>query len=659
MNSKFYQVIICLSFFVFLFPTKGYNQFNKDRTVQLTATVTENPPTIKLSFKKFTDATRIRVFRKKKTDASWGTVYSTLANTDSTYTDNAVSVGEAYEYAVVKEGGTAAQGYIFAGINYTAADLHGSIALLVDATYLIPLANEIKQLEADLIGDGWQVHRLVINRTEKPENIRTKIIAVPNVQAVFIFGNVPVPYSGDIVPDGHPDHQGAWACDGYYGDVDGEWYDVAVSRSTASRNENKNEPGDGKFDASVFDSDIDLQVGRVDMTKLPAFKTSDTALLAYYLQKNHNYRFGTLTAPYRALIDDNFPSYVIASSNWRNFCPMVNTNTIVDNTQPGIDYRTTLMKDWYLWSGGAGGGSYNSCGGVITTAQFATDSIKTVFTSIAGSYFGDWDSQNNLLRAALASKPSILTSFWGGIPNWVLHHMALGENIGYGARLTQNEGGSLYEGNFNGAQRRIHIALMGDPTLRMHTVLPAASFTADSFAVKRVKLTWTPSTDNNVVGYHIYRAKSMYSTFGRITTSPITSATNYTDADPNQGNNVYMIRAVKKETTPSGTYFNYSQGIFDSTFLTFPAGMEDLAARQLLFGVYPNPASNDVTIELENMNTYPALATFTNIMGQTIKTLTIENNQTTVDIAGLPTGMYFISIQCNGYSGTKKLLITN
>ena len=44
------------------------------------------------------------------------------------------------------------------------------------------------------------------------------------------FGHVPVPYSGDIVPDGHmPDHVGAWPCDGFYGDMDGTWTDNAVN----------------------------------------------------------------------------------------------------------------------------------------------------------------------------------------------------------------------------------------------------------------------------------------------------------------------------------------------------------------------------------------------------------------------------------------------
>ena len=46
-------------------------------------------------------------------------------------------------------------------------------------------------------------------------------IDTTNIKAVFLFGHIPVPYSGNINPDGHPDHLGAWPADVYYGDVDG------------------------------------------------------------------------------------------------------------------------------------------------------------------------------------------------------------------------------------------------------------------------------------------------------------------------------------------------------------------------------------------------------------------------------------------------------
>ena len=44
-----------------------------------------------------------------------------------------------------------------------------------------------------------------------------------------------------------------------------------------------------------------------------------------------------------------------------------------------------------------------------------------------GSYFGDWDSQNDFLRAALATTNYTLTSAWVGRPYWFFHHMALGK----------------------------------------------------------------------------------------------------------------------------------------------------------------------------------------------------------------------------------------
>ena len=55
-----------------------------------------------------------------------------------------------------------------------------------------------------------------------------------------------------------------------------------------------------------------------------------------------------------------------------------------------------------------------------------------------GSYFGDWDSTNNLLRAAIATPTYTLTCAWVGRPSWYFHHMALGETIGFSTMLSQN-----------------------------------------------------------------------------------------------------------------------------------------------------------------------------------------------------------------------------
>src|SRR5579872_23180 len=148
------------------------------------------------------------------------------------------------------------------------------------------------------------------------------------------------------------------------------------------------------------------------------------------------------------------------------------------------------------------------------------------------------------MRAVLATSSYGLTCGWSGRPHWFLHHMALGETIGYGVRLTQNNGqGGLYQNQINSAAGLIHIALMGDPTLRMHPVSPINGLTATPDS-SGVNLGWTASTDS-VVGYHVYHAANPAGPFTRLTSSPV-NGTSFTDAGGTSG--TYMVRAVKLET---------------------------------------------------------------------------------------------------------------
>ena len=137
------------------------------------------------------------------------------------------------------------------------------------------------------------------------------------------------------------------------------------------------------------------------------------------------------------------------------------------------DFFNNMNTNSYKWSYGCGAGSYTGASGIGNTTDFANDSLLSVFMILFGSYFGDWDSQDNFLRAPLASGLT-LTNCWAGRPNWYFHHMSLGENIGYSTVLSQNNA-SLYISGFG--ERYCTSALMGDPTLRLHTVAPPANLT--------------------------------------------------------------------------------------------------------------------------------------------------------------------------------------
>src|SRR5262245_21111836 len=206
-------------------------------SVQASATVQTNPAQITLSWPQDTylRPRSYQVFRKSPGSSSWG-MGAPLPGIATNYTDTQVSLGTAYEYQIVKSTSQyTGYGYVYAGINLPLAEDRGRLLLVLDKTFSGSLSNELAQLEEDLIGDGWGVTRIEVNRSETASAVKKLIKAQyeadpTHIKAVFLLGHVPVPYSGDIVPDGHtPDHQGAWPCDGFYGDMDGNWTDSLVN----------------------------------------------------------------------------------------------------------------------------------------------------------------------------------------------------------------------------------------------------------------------------------------------------------------------------------------------------------------------------------------------------------------------------------------------
>jgi hypothetical protein len=566
-----------------------------DLTIQVTTTVQTNPPSITFSWATITGATSIKLFRKTKIANSWGVAIATLAGNATTYTDNTVAVGSDYEYKINSTGALTANTYIYAGIKFPQIENRRKVILLVDNTFSVTLASELKRLESDMIGDGWQVIRHDVMRNDIPPNIKALITAdynadPQNVKCVYVFGHVPVPYSGDLAPDGHvPDHQGAWPADGYYADMTGTWTDVSVNNVAANRPENKNAVGDGKFDQNFVPTSVQLQIGRVDLSNMPAFPGTEEQLLRQYLNKDHDFRFKVVNAQRKGLIDDNFGYFggeAFASSGWRNFTSMFPPSDISSGNIFADDINQS-----YLWSYGCGGGSYTSCGGVGGTTDYVNNAPKSVFNMLFGSYFGDWDSQDNFLRAPLASAGWGLTNSWSGRPYSIYHHMALGENMGYAAWSTMRNNGALYV--FNYASGFVTIGFMGDPTLRMHTVAPPTNVVATT-NFPRINLNWTASADN-VLGYCVYREDTATGVYSRVNNAIITG-TSYVDSFPNNKGNYYMVRSILLESSNSGTYYNLSQGAFDTTVINV-TGITEAYQYDNRFKMYPNPANENANVE--------------------------------------------------------------
>ncbi|HEY0977597.1 MAG TPA: thrombospondin type 3 repeat-containing protein, partial [Flavobacteriales bacterium] len=555
---------------LFLAPAVVKGQ-SLDATVQVSAVVQASPPRITLNWSPYLNVSGYQIYRKLKTDNAWGPAVASLPLLATTWTDNNVAVNVSYEYKIVRSTLNlgAGYGYVNAGIQLEMVENRGKLVLLVDNFYSTSLSSALAQLQTDLEADGWVVLRHDVSRTASVSSIRNIVLSrynadPANVKAVFIVGHVPVPRSGNFAPDGHGDHVGAWPADVYYGEMNGAWTDASVNNPNATYTWNRNTPGDGKLDQTVIPAPVELMVGRVDMYDMPAFPANETTLLGNYLNKLHQWKVKEFTAQSRALVDDNFSgaSAAMASSGYRNFGPLVGPANVA-----AVDYFASMSNGSYLWSYGCGGGWWTGANGIGTTQNFVTSNLQGVFTMLFGSYFGDWDMQNNFMRASLATGRT-LTCAWAGIPHWYVHHMGMGETIGYGTRLSQNNGGGLYTpANPNAGQ--VHISLLGDPTLRMNMVRPPANL-AITAAGSTVNLTWGASNDG-VIGYHVYRFDNATQTWVRRTTTAVTGTTYGDNAQGLGGTLRYMVKALKLETTPSGTYYNLSLGISGQVVLNSQA----------------------------------------------------------------------------------------
>lgn len=642
---------------------------NAQHAVAASSLALNDPPRLVLQWPARADATEYKIFRRLPGSTSWPLPIHEItsdAAPNTGWTDFSVAAGTIYEYRIMcttTSAAIVAYSHLWAGLDAPIVESRGSLILCIDRTIRGGIAPELKRYEMDLIGDGWKIHKHYVPRAlvgqpgwkeavvATRQLILNTVAADSDVRGVVLIGHVPVPYSGRFVaPDGHPDHSGAWPADLYYGDLDATWEDEGVSIG-ATRPENQNAAGDGKFDSGGIPTTngVELMIGRIDLSRMPAFGLSETALLKRYFDKNHNFRHGATISQRRGLIDANFGPQLsgkISATAHRSFSALFGADQVVE-----ADLLTTLASQSYLMAYGDGGGTYTSSVGVANTNQFAAAAPHAVFFSLFGSYFGDWDNENNLLRAPLAAAGHGLTSAWNGRPYWNYHPMGMGAPIGLVAREAQNNEPFLnYQSPSSTGVRGIHIALMGDPALRLHPFPPPRDLQITGSGPSTT-LTWQPSTDASVSGYHIYRAASQNGPYTRVTGVPATAsipdgqpivATNFIDAT--LGANLgafYQVRAVKREISSTGSYYQMSQGIFSNNL---PADLPQIEPGQYAAGDEQKPFYFRVLID----GTFSSIA---QVSGQLPPGLSL--NFTTGEITGTPliAGIYEFELQANGPAG--------
>jgi thioredoxin reductase len=90
---------------------------------------------------------------------------------------------------------------------------------------------------------------------------------------------------------------------------------------------------------------------------------------------------------------------------------------------------------------------------------------------------------------------------------------------------------------------------------------------------------------------------------------------------------------------------------------SIPNTISENIAHTFDFNLFPNPASNSVVVNLNQINKKSATIQIINSTGQLVETRNNVQNNTNIDLTHYAKGLYFINVHSDGFVSSKKLMV--
>ena len=399
---------------------------------------------------------------------------------------------------------------------------------------------------------------------------------------IALIGKIPVCRSGITdgwSSDGHG-NEAPYGADAFYADMDSvvgtDWTDTRDNNSDGyPLLSNYNLPADNQYDQhkiyEVGNGVVELGFGRVDLSL--GIQTETEAMRTYF-NKLHRYKVASADFQPGRRVCDRLGFANVREADLQSMPGVVGMNNIefigtsalppVKAGQDADQLYSTQHGPYLFYFKGSGGPS----GGV---------GGKAVFWTGMQSHWGFWYAANqvssgaNAMQKRLAEDSYTLSFTWNiwGL-RYIYHRMGMGLDAGDMMKQSINNVGwawgpytykfnNLSNGDDHGVFYMNH---MGDPALRLFMFEPPSLLSIVKTGGNPV-LAWTASPNASVTGYHVYRAANANAPYARLTSAPV-AGTTYTDATVTAGSYVYMVRAVRLESTGGGTFYNASLGTTQS-----------------------------------------------------------------------------------------------
>jgi hypothetical protein len=615
------------------------------------------------TFPQGASSSSITVYRKEVDSFNWSLKANLPAST-TTWTDSDAVAGALWEYKFDAMMASIHSLQFIAVANRLPPRHNQGVMMLVLGTTSEQESQQLNpyydRLISDLTCDGWIVLVRFMHLGENHVSLRGWIrdqmaLHPSNFHSLYLIGEVPVPYSGLIYPDGHLDHKGAWPSDTYYAFSENVFSDSIVSDASSGFAANHNLIGDAKWDQSYFPDTaqvFDLGVGRIAFHDLPVFGTSPIELTIRYLNRTHAYRRADFRLDPRAYISDGFGYFggeSFASAPIRNGQALFGVNQV--NSLGNYPITSNENCQFYY---ACAGGNFSSCGGIVNAGMLVNQPSYAGFCSMFGSYFGDWNTSNNLLRATLAADGYTLTNCWNGRPLWTFHHMGAGYPIGYSAKWAMNNS-FTYPSNYGA--RFAHIGLRGDPSLRLHVVKPPSNLTVVQ-TFQGMEIGWDASPEATH-GHYVYRQNPFTQEYEVLNNGNPVFSNSYLDNQFQNPNLSYMVRACKLEEQASGSYYNLSLGIMGASQGTVNSTIH--GSWEPIMEITPNPSRSSFLLKVEGMGSDLYSVEVVGLNGNMIRVESYSSEQLSrgISFSGLSAGVYAARVlkQNNSVVCSKKVVV--
>ena len=87
------------------------------------------------------------------------------------------------------------------------------------------------------------------------------------------------------------------------------------------------------------------------------------------------------------------------------------------------------------------------------------------------------------------------------------------------------------------------------------------------------------------------------------------------------------------------------------------SGISDQNSEKIALMLFPNPASEIVTLNVDDMNNIDFTLSIYNVFGALVKSEILKQNNQQINIGDLSSGIYMVEIKSKEWAGKQKLII--